>query len=207
MFPAVVEKREKNGIDIVVPDHAVKLTEIGPWTIFLSKEEACVYFRSSASLSTVLRLSKDELLMLAREMEKLRHAEKKSAAGTPRKEEVRSSEGSRDRRRFKRFTRRCEVEFTARGGSYKGIAGDFSINGLFIRTNHPFVPDTVFDFMVHLPDGSVSSLQGKVKRSMKNSPGKVPGIPTKEHKNGMGIELIKKDANYLHFIRSLVTQR
>jgi hypothetical protein len=197
-------KEENDTIHGDVPDHAFQVKEIGPWAVFFSKPEESVYFRSSACLSTVLRLSKDDLLTLAQEMEMWRRIEKDSFAAAPRKKKVQSSEASRDKRRFRRFTRRCETEFTAQGVSNRGIASDFSINGLFIRTNHPFAVDNIIDIMVHLPDGSVSSLQGKVKRSMKNSLGRVMGIPTKEHKNGMGIDLTKRDANYLHFIRSLI---
>ena len=147
----------------------------------------------------------DDLLTLVREMETWRHLENKTFAGEPQKEEILSSGSSRDKRRFRRFTRRCEAEFTASGVSNRGIGSDFSINGLFIRTNHPFAADTVIDILVHLPDGSVSSLQGKVKRSMKSSLGRVIGVPTKEQKNGMGVELVSKDVNYLNFIRSLIT--
>ncbi len=195
------EDKGKNSIENGIPDHAVKVKEMGPWTVFFSKAEMAVYFRSSDRLSKVLRLSGEELKTLEQEMETWRHLEKESAAGASRKEEIRSSGISRNKRRFKRFTRPCETEFSARGGSYRGITSDFSLNGLFIRTNHPFPPDTIFDFMVHLPDGSVSSLQGKVKRAMKNSQVKGAGTPMK---NGMGVELLKKDVNYLHFIRSLI---
>jgi len=58
--------------------------------------------------------------------------------------------------------------------------------------------------VVHLPDRSVSTLQGKVKRAMKTPMGRVMGTPIKEYKNGMGIELTRKDVNYLNFIRSLI---
>jgi hypothetical protein len=197
-------KGENNTIHGGIPDHALKVDEIGLWEVFFSKMEDAVYFRSSDRLSAVLRLSRDDLLVLAQEMETWQGIEKKSPSVTPPKEEVRSSEDTRDKRSFRRFTRRCETEFAAQGITHRGIASDFSISGLFIRTNHPFVADTVIDIMVHLPDGSVSKLHGKVRRTMKNSIGKVMGVPMKEHKNGMGVQLINKDVNYLHFIRSLI---
>jgi len=42
-----------------------------------------------------------------------------------------------NRRKHKRYIRRCEIEFVSDGVTYRGIASDFSLNGLFIRTNHP----------------------------------------------------------------------
>lgn len=125
-------------------------------------------------------------------------------AAMPVAEEGMISTGARDKRQFKRFTRRCEAEFTCQGVLKRSIASDFSIKGLFIRTNNPFAPNEVIDILVHLPDDSVSSLQGRVMRSMKNPLGNIVGTIAKEYKNGMGIEITKKDAAYLHFIRSLV---
>lgn len=200
----MMRKKEKNAGDTGVPDSAVRVKEIGPWTVFFSRADMSVYFKPPLSLSTVLRLSKDDLLMLAEEIGTWRDIGKKAEAAAPPKEEIQSPESSRDKRRFRRFTKRCEVEFTSRGVTNRSIASDFSLNGLFIRTNHPFAADTVISIVVHLPDGSISSLKGKVKRSMKNAIGRVAGIPMKEQKNGMGIELIDKDAVYLHFIRSLI---
>lgn len=202
-----MKKEEKNRSDAGIPYDAFKVKEIGPWAVYFSKSETSVYFTLSVSSSQVLSLSRDELLMLANEMEIWRPAENKTPVDEPRKEEVRSSGNSRDKRRFRRFTRRCEAEFTAGDISNRGIASDFSINGLFLRTSHPFAADTVVDILVHLPDKSVSSLQGKVKRATKTSLGKVMGAPIKEYKNGMGIELTKKDVHYLNFIRSLIESR
>jgi hypothetical protein len=204
LFLAVMEKEEKNTIDTGVPDHAFKVKEIGSWAVFFSKEDMSVYFRSSACLSTVLRLSRDDLLTLAQEMETWRPAKKDTEAAILPEEKVRPAGNSRDKRHFRRFTRRCEAEFTARDVTNRGIASDFSINGLFIRTNHPLPADSVIDIVVHLPDGSVSYLRGKVKRANKPSFGRVIGTPIKAYKNGMGIELTMKDSNYLHFIRSLI---
>ncbi|GEM_PF-1369048 len=199
-----MKKEEKNRSDAGIPYDAIKVKEIGPWAVYFSKSETSVYFTSSVSSSQVLGLSREELLMLANEMEIWHPGENKTPVDEPRKEEVRSSENSRDKRSFRRFTRRCEAEFTAGDISSRGIASDFSINSLFLRTSHPFATDTVVDIVVHLPDKSVSSLQGKVKRAMKTCLGKVMGAPIKEYKNGMGIELTKKDVHYLNFIRSLI---
>lgn len=109
-----------------------------------------------------------------------------------------------NKRKQKRFIRRCEVEFSAAGSSYTGISSDFSLNGLFIRTNHPFAPGIELNLLIHLPDGSVSRLKAKVRRAWKTATGRVMGTPIREFKNGMGVEIMEKDANYLHFIRSLL---
>lgn len=109
-----------------------------------------------------------------------------------------------NKREQKRFIFRCETEFIANGVTYRGIASDFSLNGIFIRTTHPLVPDTISDMTVYLPEGMTSKLTGKVKRALKPSIGRVVGTPVRAFKHGMGIEIIKKDINYLNFIRSLL---
>ncbi len=104
----------------------------------------------------------------------------------------------------KRFIKRLNADFTVNGVTRKGVSSNFSINGLFIRTNYPYVVDTMLDIDIHLPDGEISRLKGKVVRSDKTSMGKVIGMPVRSMKNGMGIEIIEKDPNYLHLIRDLL---
>ena len=50
----------------------------------------------------------------------------------------------------------------------------------------------------------VSRARGKVVRGAKAQPGKVIGNPESDRKLGMGIEVIERDINYLHLIRTLV---
>jgi len=109
-----------------------------------------------------------------------------------------------NRRKHKRYIRRCEVEFVSDGVTYRGIASDFSLNGLFIRTNFPLSPDTVLDLRVHLPGGLISQLTIRVVRAWKTATGRVIGSPIKAFKNGMGVQITEKDINFLHFIRSLL---
>jgi len=109
-----------------------------------------------------------------------------------------------NRRKHKRYIRRCEVEFVSDGVTYRGIASDFSLEGLFIRTNFPLTPDTVQDVTVHLPRGVTSQLTIRVIRAWRTATGRVIGSPVKTFKNGMGVEITKKDVNFLHFIRSLL---
>jgi Tfp pilus assembly protein PilZ/ribosomal protein S27E len=98
------------------------------------------------------------------------------------------------RRRHKRLIKRIEVEFCYENKNYRGIASNFSLQGLFIRTVHPFVADTKVDILLNLPDGSKSNIKGVVKNATKT---KITSL-----RNGMGIELTEKDTNYINFIIS-----
>jgi ribosomal protein S27E len=99
----------------------------------------------------------------------------------------------RVRRRHERFVRRLESEFIGEGKSYRAISSDFSRYGLFIRTNHAFVPGTELDITVHLPNGTHCQLKGIVRRAIKT--------PIVSLKNGMGIELLERDHNYIRFLK------
>jgi hypothetical protein len=107
-----------------------------------------------------------------------------------------------EKRQDKRFIRRCETEFTVDGITHRGISSNLSSNGLFISANRPFPPDTMLDIVIHLPNGSTSKLKGRVRRALKTPTGRVIGTPVKSLKNGMGVEIIGKDTNYLKFIKS-----
>jgi hypothetical protein len=102
-----------------------------------------------------------------------------------------------NRRQNKRFMKRCDIEFVSDGTVYKGISGDFALNGLFIRTRYPKAPGTILDIIIHLPDGSTSKLRGRVMRFR-------IGTPMQTANNGMGIEITESDARYLDLIRSLL---
>lgn len=108
------------------------------------------------------------------------------------------------KRKRRRFIKRCSVEFEVDGVKRTGISSDFSLGGLFIRTNYPYPPDTVMEITIILPDGNHSKVMAKVRRANKSALGRVIGTPSKQYKNGMGVEIIKKDSNYLHLIRSLL---
>lgn len=102
----------------------------------------------------------------------------------------------RGTRRHTRFIKRLEVECSANGESSRGISSNFSLVGLFMRTNRPFAPGSLVDLLIHLPDGTMAKAKGLVKMAQKT--------PLASLKNGMGIELIEKDSNYVTFIRSLL---
>jgi hypothetical protein len=101
----------------------------------------------------------------------------------------------RSRRKDERFIRRLETEFVADNKNYRGISSDLSLNGLFIRTQHAFAPDTLVDIVIHLPDAANVRLKGMVRRSIKT--------PIISIKNGMGIEIIENDPQYIAFIKTV----
>ncbi len=109
----------------------------------------------------------------------------------------------KEKRQNKRFIKRCETEFTVDGITHRGISSNFSINGLFISTKRSFPSDTLLDIVIHLPNGSTSKLKGRVRRALKTFAGNVLETPVKSFKNGMGVEIIEKDANYLELMRSI----
>jgi len=89
----------------------------------------------------------------------------------------------------------------------RGISGNFSLNGLFIRTNHPAPLEALLDVAVFLPNETISYLKVKVARAFKTPTGKVIGTPVRSGTNGMGVRIIEKDANYLNFFKSMLTER
>jgi len=97
--------------------------------------------------------------------------------------------------RHPRFTKRLEVTFSSGGLSFRGIMSNISANGIFIRTNRGFTPDTIVDIEVVMPDNKLSLLKGIVKRTIKTTLSSV--------KNGMGVELMEKDAIFENFVQSI----
>jgi len=111
-----------------------------------------------------------------------------------------------ERRRQKRFVKRCTIEFTSDGQTHRRICRNLSLDGLFIKTSKPLAVEKIIEMILHLPDGSTSKLTGKVTRATREPYSLIlerAGIPSKD---GMGIQLIEKDANYLKFLESLITR-
>lgn len=100
--------------------------------------------------------------------------------------------------RHPRFTKRLEARFSSGVMSFTGISSNLSESGLFIRTNRGFAPDTAIDIELVMPDGKISSLKGLVRRTIKT--------PMSTLKNGMGVELIEKDAAYINFLKSFTEE-
>ncbi|GMT47406.1 MAG: hypothetical protein IEMM0007_0972 [bacterium] len=97
------------------------------------------------------------------------------------------------KRRHKRYTKRIETEFSSGDMTFRGISSDLSEQGLFIRTQHGFVPGTTVNIQLMLPDGSTAHLKGVVRRTVKTH---LPLV-----KNGMGIEIHESDNTYVKFVR------
>ncbi|MGC2062163.1 MAG: PilZ domain-containing protein [Thermodesulfovibrionales bacterium] len=113
-------------------------------------------------------------------------------------------DSKQEKRRQKRFAKRCTAEFTSDGQTHSGLCKNLSFDGLFIKTRKPFDLNKIIEMTVHLPDGSTSKLTGRVTRAMKDRHSAIlerAGLPSKD---GMGIQLIEKDANYLNFVTSLI---
>jgi len=110
-----------------------------------------------------------------------------------------------DRRKLNRFSDRLKISFDVNGMKYRGLSSNFSLNGLFIRTNHSFPPDILLDIIIYLPNDLTSHLKGKVVRTSNETLWAVSGNARGYAEKGIGIEIIEKDSLYLHFIRSFLS--
>jgi hypothetical protein len=110
-----------------------------------------------------------------------------------------------DKRKLKRFSDRLKISFDVNGMVYRGLSSNFSLDGLFIRTNHSFPPDILLDIIIYLPNDLTSHLKGKVVRTSNETLRAVSGNARGYAEKGIGIEIIEKDSLYLHFIRSFLS--
>lgn len=104
----------------------------------------------------------------------------------------------REDQRAPRFTKRLEATFSSGDLRFRGISSDFSEGGLFIRTRNGLNPGNIIDMEIYLPNGKICKVKGIVRRTIKT--------PLSTLKNGMGIELLEKDQNYLEFIKTFHTE-
>jgi hypothetical protein len=100
------------------------------------------------------------------------------------------------KRKHRRIIKRLNIECSAGGADIKGISSCVSGNGLFVRTSKPFPPDTTVDLTIHLTDHDVSRVRGVVRATIQT--GLIYG------KNGMGIEIVQYDQNFVTFMNSLL---
>lgn len=77
------------------------------------------------------------------------------------------------------------------------ITGNLSTNGISLISKQCLPVDTAVMIEIVLPDNSVSSLRGIVRRTIDTS--------AFIHR-GMGIELIEKDSNYAQFLNSILNE-
>jgi hypothetical protein len=208
---AMTQEAEEVISHTVLPEDAVIIKDTGEWVFYFSGSERSLFITTTAQSSGILGLSIKDLSKIILSVEKLAALNDATAVkSAPSVQKAPLSRGdtaekSRNRRRCRRFIRRCEAEFILDNMTYRGIAGDFSLGGLFLRTGRPFPPETMIDIILYFADGTSSRLKAKVRRALKTPLGKVMGTPKKELKNGMGVEITERDARYLHFIRSLLS--
>ncbi len=100
------------------------------------------------------------------------------------------------KRKSKRIIKRLDTDFSAEGLSFRGISSDLSGSGIFVRTSKPFSAGTLVDLAIHLPGNMVARLRGIVRWSIK--------IGQMATKNGMGIEIIESDQNYINYLNTLL---
>ncbi|MCX5717730.1 MAG: PilZ domain-containing protein [Nitrospirae bacterium] len=103
------------------------------------------------------------------------------------------------KRKADRYIKRLEAVFTAGAETHWGTTSDLSEQGMFIRTLHALVPGTVLDIEIHLPDNVISKVRGKVRRAIRIQ---ITGI-----RNGMGIDLIETDNNYIELVKKIQEER
>lgn len=108
-------------------------------------------------------------------------------------------------RKHKRVQKSCKVEFCANNKTYRGDSDNFSIGGLFVRTDNLLAPDSVISIIVYLPDGSVSKVKGTVRQVIKTCNDTVMAAPQQTFKGGMGIEITERDPCYINFFLSLLS--
>lgn len=100
------------------------------------------------------------------------------------------------KRRHKRVVKRLLVKFGVSDTNTVGFTSDVSPAGMFIRTNKGLPPETVINISLEIPSGDIIILKGIVKRVIKYS-SQLGGIM----KNGMGIQLLENNENYLRFLK------
>jgi len=99
------------------------------------------------------------------------------------------------KRRSHRFKKRFDARFSSGDYKFRGISGNLSQDGIFIRSTRSFIPGSPVDIELTLNENEVSRLRGVVKWSKKTA---LPTIPS-----GMGIELKEKDRHYSDLLKDL----
>ena len=104
-----------------------------------------------------------------------------------------------DKRKEDRFNTRLIVKL--RSGVLKtwGVLQDVSANGLLVRSNHKFTPETPIDIEVIMADGETATISGIVKRIMVT--------PDANRKFGIGIEVIEKNLLYRNLVKQIANKR
>jgi hypothetical protein len=100
-----------------------------------------------------------------------------------------------EKRKHPRLNKSLVAEVLANEMRLFVITSDLSKNGLFIRSKRCFAADSIVDIEMPTSDGRVSVLRGVVRRTVDTVGSTI---------SGMGIEIVEKDAAYMHFLKSLI---
>jgi len=100
-----------------------------------------------------------------------------------------------EKRKHPRFNKSLVAQVVANDIRLFVITSDLSKNGLFIRSKRCFAPDTIVDIEIATSDNMVALLKGVVRRTA-DTFGSI--------NNGMGVEIVEKDAAYIHFLKPLI---
>ncbi|NIT26870.1 MAG: hypothetical protein GTN53_30655 [Candidatus Aminicenantes bacterium] len=99
----------------------------------------------------------------------------------------------------KRFLDRLPIKLFIKYGreqaTYVGFSTDISNNGIFLKSNKSFEPETTLKLQITLPDGKIIDLKGTVVWAKK--------LASKEGQlevNGMGIRIVHSNPMYTKFI-------
>jgi hypothetical protein len=104
----------------------------------------------------------------------------------------------KEKRQHKRFTKSLYVKIISGHASSWGLVGDVSSRGIFVKSNLGFKAGTEIQLEVFMPNNKSSFLKGIIRRNIE--------LPDPNRKNGLGIELVEKDAIFHSFIESLSHQ-
>ena len=104
-----------------------------------------------------------------------------------------------EKRKEDRFNTRLMVKL--RSGVLKtwGVLKDVSVNGLLVKSNHKFNPETSIDIEVIMADGETATISGIVKR--------IIVTPNENRKFGIGIEVIEKNLLYRNLVNQIAKKK
>ena len=103
-----------------------------------------------------------------------------------------------DKRKDKRFTTQLYVKLNADSKTARGVLGDVSENGIFIKTNRDIDLDSVINIEIFMPEYADSRLAGIVIRKV--------DLRDTHRKYGLGIKLTQKDIAYKLLLESFLNQ-
>jgi len=103
-----------------------------------------------------------------------------------------------DKRRHKRKISRNPIKFGEETCDKTAFTSNLTPAGFFLRTNRVYPPGKLLRFEFHTPQGTVVKISGRVVYATR-VPTQFAGL----RKNGMGIEIIGENADYLDLLKTL----